>query len=400
MKKYFISSVMALAISAVFTGCSKSTEEVFEQNKAQIVEDTKTEYITNFIAKYGQVPSDQNWDFTQSGISTRALSEVDMASICSGVKDPKHFERNVTKEKTQLKAAIPNGTLKTWNPFISVCMYPVYCHDESKKNDYFKVVVKYNESESIQLFNIQIKNNSWWNNSSATAPANEGKAINTFPLELDPDVQNVSWSIEYTGKNSSGSVTIEDYKEVQLNGRTYWCFDYDGNKDYVDLIYVVAPNPAPLAKRYLIEDLGSKDDFDFNDIVVDVIQNDNGTQEAIIRAMGGTLDFTIQIGDATWTKSVQGVAKGFEVNKMYNTENFDPTYVIDRFTVTNWNPSTNNIKAFVKIQENTNVSGDVIVEIPFPREGEVPMIIAIKPIWDWQFERESLPEDWWSFPEE
>ena len=48
--------------------------------------------------------------------------------------------------------------------------------------------------------------------------------------------------------------------------------------DYSDLICLVKNvDPVkPIAKRYFIEDLGSKDDFDFNDIVVDVIQDPDG----------------------------------------------------------------------------------------------------------------------------
>jgi hypothetical protein len=40
----------------------------------------------------------------------------------------------------------------------------------------------------------------------------------------------------------------------------------------------------------------------------------------------------------------------------------------------------------------------VIVTIPFPKEGEIPMIIAFRTFCDWQSERESLPEDWWGIP--
>ena len=43
-------------------------------------------------------------------------------------------------------------------------------------------------------------------------------------------------------------------------------------------------------------------------------------------------------------------------------------------------------------------NNDVIVTIPFPKEGEIPMIIAFRTFCDWQSERESLPEDWWGIP--
>ena len=40
----------------------------------------------------------------------------------------------------------------------------------------------------------------------------------------------------------------------------------------------------------------------------------------------------------------------------------------------------------------------VIIELPFPKAGEVPMIIAFDTLVDWQKERVSLPEDWWVVP--
>ena len=62
--------------------------------------------------------------------------------------------------------------------------------------------------------------------------------------------------------------------------------------------------------------------------------------------------------------------------------------------ITGWNFNSNNISVKVK----TLVSDDVIIEIPFPKEGEIPMIIAFRTFCDWQTERESLPEDWWVIP--
>ena len=113
--------------------------------------------------------------------------------------------------------------------------------------------------------------------------------------------------------------------------------------------------------------------------------------------MGGTLDFTLKIGNTEWTKSVEGVAAGYNVKTMYNTQG---TIVWDKelaeFPVTGWNFSSNNISVKVK----TSVSDNVIIEIPFPRKGEVPMIIAFRTFCDWQTERESLPADWWVYPED
>lgn len=391
MKKSIVLGMSALVTCAAFVGCSKSADDIFEQNQAAIANDAKTEYTANFEAKYGKVSPTQSWDFTaSSAASTRAVALTD---ICNGVDDPSGFQNNVTGDKTTLQGLISGAAVLDWNPFVSVHMYPVWCYTPSSqlKNKNLNMVVKYNEGQQYTLFTCQMKNGSWWGNQGATGPSQRGKAINTFPMELDPEVNNVSWEFQ---DSKGGKKSISTYKEVKCNGRVYWCFDY-GNGDYTNLIFLVYPNPAPLEKRYLIEDLGSKDDFDFNDIIVDVMQVD-GKQKAIIRAMGGTLDFTLKIGDTEWTKSVDGAALGYDVKTMYNTKPIDPTKVYDEFEVTGWDPATNNIKAFVK----SNVNDGVIIEIPFPRIGEVPMIIAIKPIWDWQLERSSLPENWWTVAED
>jgi hypothetical protein len=135
----------------------------------------------------------------------------------------------------------------------------------------------------------------------------------------------------------------------------------------------------------MIEDLGADEgsDFDFNDIVVDVI--DNGVKQiAKVRAMGGTLDFTIKIGNTTWTKS----SNGFNPSTMYNTINPDYSAVLATFEVTGWD--NNNISVSV------NGKNGLIWEIPFPRQGQAPMIIAMEPLVNWNIERQSVSADWFN----
>ena len=216
--------------------------------------------------------------------------------------------------------------------------------------------------------------------------------------------------------------------------------DPKADRDYNDVVLVVVGNPdvpgeipvteeeytvpCNVSKRYLIEDLGGSDDFDFNDIVVDVYQNitqkwkrklagdieisneyvstDYGPQEAIIRAMGGTLDFTVTIGSTSWTKST-GVPfdtnlTSFNIGTMYNTQSgFDYNKVLAKFTVTGWIPDDNNISVKVVKNVDTSVENDHIAyEIPFPKKGNVPMIVAVDATesWSWMNERISVP-DWW-----
>jgi len=212
-------------------------------------------------------------------------------------------------------------------------------------------------------------------------------------------------------------IGIEDIN-VKTPGRRTCDYDYN------DVLVAVVGNPdvpqeviiengsytvnTSITKRYMMEDLGATDDFDFNDVVVDVIQNmatthtttiENGiivddvasepevtSQKAIVRCMGGTLDFTLTVGDISWTKS-----DDFDASKMYNTQG-DVKYEAELkvLDVTGWNPSENNVSVLVK----SDTSGQVL-SITFPKTGTAPMMIAVDPERNWMKERVSVPEDWW-----
>ncbi len=204
------------------------------------------------------------------------------------------------------------------------------------------------------------------------------------------------------------------------------CEDYTDN-DFEDLVFMVYGNPVPpterveeveefYTKRYFMEDLGTTDDFDFNDVVVDVkydrkkitIKYDNTTNEelsrteknlpdvAIVRATGGTLDFTLTIGATEWIKS-----KHIAFEDMWNTgwkgAAIDWDAVLDEpFEVVGFNPETNNISVAVADRGN---SGEVKT-ITFPKKGEAPMMLAVNPDVKWMKERVSIPTSWFTVPAE
>lgn len=378
MKKNLLMGIALLSMGFAFVSCSKT--DVFEENQAKIVADQMSEYRANYETKYGKIDPNQSWDFTNFS-TTRTNSPF----VTGSIRDPHQLEKSLHNDKADVHSGLGSTTATDFNPYVQVALYPAWCCDESKKNNYFDLAVNYNDKSEV-VNTVQIKNAKWWENNGATAPAQSGFYLNTMGLQTANN-SDVYWSLNYNGQVSR----ITKFKEVTVkSGRTYWCFNFDDENDYDDLIYLVLPNPAPLAKRYMIEDLGSKDDFDFNDIVVDVMQDNAGHQKAIIRAMGGTIEFKLKIGDTEWSKVATGK---FEETTMYNTEDgYNPTKSYAEFDVSGWNPSTNNISAEVK----SLVGDDVIIKIPFPKEGEVPMIIAVNTYVDWQNERESLPKDWWT----
>lgn len=161
-------------------------------------------------------------------------------------------------------------------------------------------------------------------------------------------------------------------------------------------------------KRYMLEDLGATDDFDFNDVVVDVteytttthtVTYENGvlssdevtqvvvnpTAKAVVRCLGGTMDFEMTIGETKWVKS----EAGFDIGTMYNTQGtIDYKEELATFDVTGWNYDANNIS----IKAN-NAKGQVFT-VTFPKKGTAPMIIAVDPSEKWMRERISVPDTW------
>lgn len=144
-------------------------------------------------------------------------------------------------------------------------------------------------------------------------------------------------------------------------------------------------------KRYMVEDLGESDDFDFNDIVFDVCQYSDNTQRCFVRALGGTLGITIKVGNSTWSKEPT-----FNIVDMLNTgvgDAVDYSKNLADFGVTGWIPSQNNVSV-----EVTGKDGYKWV-LNFPEVGKVPFIVATADGKEWMNERVGVPNiEWFGLP--
>ena len=401
--------MMILAVGIAMASCSKN--DVFEQNQTNVSERQKAEYVSNYVAKYGQPDANQSWDFA-AAVPNASKTRAGETMVCDPANNPSLFYWNVMTDLHKpithsIENMIKSATVKKWNPYLKVELYPSAVHTTGTALK-FALSVCYNGEISNIVTGFKANDNSWGYNLDflgdylTASVYSVGRNVDTRSLTTAENVYWAAYSYNYEWKwrtfysgewvETIKSFELKTYKEITVNGHTYWCFDCTGDGDYSNLICLaVDAETQAIQKRYFVEDLGSKDDFDFNDIVFDVI-DDNGSQECIVRAMGGTLDFTLKIGDTTWTKS-----EAADVKTMYNTQgNIEYDKVLARFPVTGWNPNANNISVEVK----SNVSENVIIKIPFPKKGEVPMILAFKTVTNWQTERESLPEGWWFTPTE
>lgn len=179
-----------------------------------------------------------------------------------------------------------------------------------------------------------------------------------------------------------------------------------GDGDYNDVVLAIVGNPdvpeeiiiedkeyqVPISvtKRYMMEDLGSTDDFDFNDVVVDVTETTvythtvtfvDGvktsdvvtkteklpTAEAVVRHLGGILPFQLTIGETTLPEM------GSEATWKTNPDT--------KYEVKGWDPAKNNVKVTVKATASQMYTNE------FPTTGKFPMMFACDPSVKWYDEK-------------
>lgn len=219
----------------------------------------------------------------------------------------------------------------------------------------------------------------------------------------------------YTGYEAAIIGCEDNDKENANANNTDW--------DYNDVVFLMTGKKIPavvdiVSKRYMVEDLGNADDIDFNDIVVDLeqsiikkpvatasgnveYQDDPSTfeQTAIVRAMGGTLDFDFKIGNEIVFQKSAMENGTYSFSTMYNTEgtiNYSAelakSFRAEDGSTWTWTPSENNV-SFVVYPSGRSSNG-VATTITFPDLGEVPYIMAFDPTKQWRDERHTICHKW------
>lgn len=222
----------------------------------------------------------------------------------------------------------------------------------------------------------------------------------------------------------------------------YYIWHGTDDKDYEDCCFLIAgdfkivdgeePVEEVIAKRYLIEDLGSTFDWDFNDIVVDVTQthtelwnldhanrrahliSEETTQKAKIQYLCGTMPHQIQVGN-TYFGQVTDPTNQEQSHNQLNTTFTDPSgyvygqgTVYDRTNLTTpgvdpeveekeiegWNPDDNNVTAYVwqidaDLTKSPGNATSGVWTSTFPATGTVPYMIAVDQTVEWN--RKQVP---------
>ena len=436
------------------SSCTQNEEEQVVSNKNQAISTFFQEYDASFVAKFGKPSPNQTWDFSDRverddidvlpyEVGTRAISSAAVTGAFEGYGlEPNNdiqimgLQPVVTlNELAYIRYYEPTLKVKDWteeqiygindmwvwyvhgfegqetelvtedNPY-GDATYSLGIHVLESGTGSYNAGTEYFTSLPIMG---TARTNGWYGGSSyAGGP---GFRINASALKNNENYSNIYWFAMVDDGTDVTSLEgdvefrpkweLKTFKEyITPMGAVYWLFDCNHDGDYTDLVCLVEPVVA--AKRYLLEDVGTAYDFDFNDIVVDV--RDNGVkQTAVVRAVGGTLDFKLTIGDKTWQKSSE-----FNKNTAYNVApgSIDYNATLTTIDVEGWDPLENNIKVevFSNLLKN-NTSETVNVTFPFPKQGEVPHIIAIRPAQTfatddgaipWMPEQVPIPDELWT----
>ena len=182
---------------------------------------------------------------------------------------------------------------------------------------------------------------------------------------------------------------------------------------------------ATHSKRYLIEDLGTTVDFDFNDVVVDVTETvmidasgneEIYTQEAVVRHLCGTVPFEVFFtGDGSTYESrasfgtIQGIVQGTNEEykdesgkyvKIQYTKKNSGTFIGTRTSKPFWDSSNNNIS--INVGTNGTLTGQDwsagnggvnTANFNKPGETKAPYIIAVPTTVMWTPESTNFPID-------
>ena len=325
MKKYFISGVLAIAISAVFTGCSKSTdlydEGAVQQNQhEQEVAQLKKAYNDAFTKEFGSIAASHKWGFDKTAGATTRTS---VNTTTEAWLIPDNF-LNGRVEKEGVLANAVQAAMKGANATDLNINFNNYFlqHTDMPKN--IKVSI-----ERLEAYNSSPDVKDW----EPVAHFNAGKNPN-FDFEIEgintqlginrtaycttlmkdmggaPDpVTNKRFRIKYTnGTYNYNYVFLTNFSKTQgphtISG-DFLGFYFDetpsGNTSY----WVIKIAPAQRDSREIVkegrvlcEDMGAND-FDFNDIVFDAMIMGNGDIKIKVVAHGGILG--AKIGGVTVT---------------------------------------------------------------------------------------------------
>ena len=452
--KAFVGALAVLSLAS----CSKNDVFDAEQAAANKIAEQKQTYENNFVKTFGQVSTTQSWDFStgQQRFGTRAGDEIVTELVTGldfGIKDETVSynsniltNRKITKNVelfNVLNKELKDGDKHNGEPAVLLApssdftIYPL-SHQGMWTHDLY---VKVGDNDPVLVYSktwtfygrptvngdVTKLGYDYWNGYYVAERALlQGIHIKApIGTRIDVYLDNIGGEGRRAGTTNGQAIyidsnakpegiTLKDNAVIKYIGIEDDTNPGRGDQDYNDVVLAVVGNPdvpekivftddtydVPLSvtKRYMMEDLGSTDDFDFNDVVVDVTETTvthhkvtlaNGiptkdeitgtdkTQKAVVRHLGGILPFQLTIGNTTLP----------EMGSQATYQTSPDTEV----TVEGWIPEQNNVSVKVK-----SADSQMYTTNNFPKTGAIPMIFACDPSVKWAVERQKF--DFTQFP--
>jgi len=460
MKKYLMSGIAVIAFAAAFTSCSKSTDlydaGAVQQREIQ---KTENSYSDNFVKKYGQPAANHDWGFGSSktrGVYSNLNMLGNLTAGGLNIYAPKAVDDpTVNTNETNLVVAEFSkrrpGVVNELNiNFTDFFVHQVYKGDSKDyQGNYYKDGFNSDvQNASSNMNHLQCMKNITLADVSASVGDNQGcvtigdgfmEHINNFnsgnctnsstvdgQSVTSPGVQIKGATLmlnsgtnDFAYHNSTDSKYHNEYIIIAgadidptLAGYYYVGFDFyahgtdknpanknmDVERDYVFNDWIVRISPAQFAgaARVICEDLGTTDDFDFNDVVFDVVSNSywngykNQQEEYTIitlQAAGGTLPLYLEANGVS--KEVHELF-GVETGTMVNTNNGTASRPIVQFTIPG---VVSPRQVTVRVAENAK---EVVLKAD---EGQAPQKICVNTTYKWCNEREQIGDKHKNFPD-
>ena len=348
MKKYLMTGIAAIAMCAAFTSCSK--DPGFEQTTPEQI--AQAQYDAAFIKAFGQPAANQDWGFGSRSI-TRAAGDPEVIKKDMWENDPAKIDGNaVPADVTTAEAAYVyawfqkeenKGLTEEGQPWTNFFLQQVYGTMDKNK---LGIWHRYDQNRVNNGYASNYYDEEFTDKGGMDYLTVGDGTTMTHVLDFNAE-KGGPWGIVYM-KNSSamqfgyhGSWDSSDrqlFKLAQITvpgecfgegeaDRTAWYVglsllaEKDDNgkkvlgeqrKDWGDdWILKVVPGVSKPNYRVIAEDLNAseKTDFDFNDVVFDVIPNGTSSADIKLIAAGGIYKLTvngIEVHEAFGETAVNG----------------------------------------------------------------------------------------------
>lgn len=212
----------------------------------------------------------------------------------------------------------------------------------------------------------------------------------------------------YSDPELNASNAFSAFGYLQMGGNTYITVEDYNDNDYNDFIFVLEGTPAPVDEDpikyiYAVEDLGSDNDFDFNDIVFSV-SHISGHEYAIVQplAAGGIYPAYIRFNSESYgeihgkfgkkSNVMVNTAKGTTKSTMVKANPFKVP-VGTEWSHTEHGASGNGFSVYIEIPNRV----DKEVSTCNPGEGAAPQMLVLSENWLWPTEKTRISDAYQGF---